>query len=111
MEVICTVHQASNTGSAQYDRLFSRRTSLYNRLRQAEKESLASFHKRIQECLDNQISIEQNNDPATEEAIDLLYNILLREYSGLNEKLVYAEEERKRSHTVAMAASDITTLI
>ena len=108
MDEICTIHQASNTGSTQYDRLFSRR--IYNRLRQAEKESLASFYKRTQECLDTQKSIGQENVPESEQAIDFLYNILQREYSGLNEKLVYSEEERKRSHTAAVAASDIATV-
>ena len=105
MEEICIVHQASNTGSTQNDKLFSRR--LYNRLRQLDIEPLASFHKRTQECLETQRSIGQANVPENELAIDFLYNILQREYSGLNEKLVYAEEERKRAHAAATAAATL----
>ena len=70
-----------------------------------DKEPLASFHKRTQECLETQRSLGQANVPEHEQAIDFLYNILQREYSGLNEKLLYAEEERKRAHAAATAAA------
>ena len=93
MEEMCIVHQASNTGSTQYDKLFSRR--FYNRLRQLDKEPLASYHKKTQECLETHGSPGQANEPENEQAIDFLYNILQRKYSGLNDKLVYAEEARK----------------
>lgn len=72
-----------------------------------DKEPLASFHKRTQECLETQRSIGQVNVPETEQAIDFLYNILQREYSGLNEKLVYAEEELKRAHATVTAAATL----
>ena len=96
MEEICIVHQASNTGSTQYDKLFSRR--FYNRLRQLDKEPLASYLKKTQECLETHGSLGQANEPENEQAIDFLYNILQRKYSGLNDKLVYAEEARNRAH-------------
>ena len=58
-----------------------------------------------------QRSIRQANVLENEQAIDFLYNILQREYSGLNEKLVYAEEERKRAHAAATAAATLANLL